>query len=55
MLQFRDTISESLSKKIGAPGNQKALILTMLCVIPFSFLNYFIHGKNIRLIYSFVL
>ena len=55
MLQFRDNISESLSKKIGAPGNQIALILTMLCVIPFSFLNYFIHGKNIRLIYSFVL
>lgn len=55
MLNLRDKISESLSKKIGAPGNQIALIMTMLCIIPFSFLNYFIHGKKIRLIYSFVL
>lgn len=55
MLKLRDNISESLSKIIGAPGNQIALILTMLCVIPFSFINYFIHGKKIRLIYSLVL
>lgn len=55
MLSFRDEISESLSKKIGVPGNQISLILTMLCTIPFCFLNYFIHGKKIRLLYSFIL
>ena len=55
MLKYRDEISESLSKIIGAPGNQISLIITMLCIIPFSFLNYFIHGKNKRLLYSLIL
>ena len=55
MLDLRDSICDSLSKKIGAPGNQIALILTMICVIPFSFLNYFIHGKKKRLYYSLIL
>ena len=55
MLAYRDEISESISKIIGAPGNQIALIITMICVIPFEFLNYFIHGKKIRLLYSFIL
>ena len=55
LLEKRDEISEKLSKVIGAPGNQIALIITMLLVIPFCFLNYHIHGKNVRLIYSFVL
>ena len=55
MLDLRDEISKSLSKKIGAPGNQIALILTMICIIPFCFLNYFIHGKNKRLYYSLIL
>ena len=55
MLNLRAKISESLSKKIGTPENQVALIITMLCVIPFTFINYFIHGRKIRLIYSLVL
>ena len=55
ILEIRDNISEKISKVIGAPGNQIALIITMLIAIPFCFLNYHIHGKNARLIYSFVL
>ena len=55
LLEFRDGLGESLSKYIGAPGNQLSLIITMLSVIPFCFLNYLIHGKNPRLIYSLVL
>ena len=55
MLELRDNISENLSKIIKAPANQISLIITMLCVIPFSFLNYFIHGRKLRLYYSFIL
>ena len=55
LLEFSDGLGESLSKYIGAPGNQLSLIITMLSVIPFCFLNYLIHGKNPRLIYSLVL
>ena len=55
MLELRDNISEDLSKIIKAPANQISLIITMLCVIPFSFLNYFIHGRKLRLYYSFIL
>ena len=55
IFEFRDNVAESLSKVIGAPGNQIALIMSMLALIPFCFLNYFIHGKNIRLIYSLIL
>ena len=55
MLEFRDSIAEHLSKTIKAPPNQISLIITMLCVLPFAFLNYFIHGKKPRLIYSFIL
>ena len=55
ILEFRDGLGESLSKYIGAPGNQLSLIITMLSVIPFCFINFLIHGKNPRLIYSLVL
>ena len=55
LLEFRDGLGDSLSKYIGAPGNQLSLIITMLSVIPFCFLNYLIHGKYRRLIYSLVL
>ena len=55
MLELRDNISEKLSSIIKAPANQISLIITMISIIPFTFLNYFIHGKNLRLIYSFVL
>ena len=55
ILNLRENLSESLSKVIGAPANQIALILTMLCIFPFCVLNYFIHGKYPRLIYSLVL
>ena len=55
MLELRDNISQKLSSIIKAPANQISLIITMISIIPFTFLNYFIHGKNLRLIYSFVL
>ena len=55
MFEFRDQISENLSKIIKAPANQISLIITMISIIPFTFINYFIHGKKTRLIYSFVL
>ena len=55
LFEFRDRLSEYLSSIIGAPPNQIGLILTMLSVIPFCLLNYLIHGKNPRLIYSLVL
>ena len=55
MLEYRDAISERLSKIIKAPANQISLIITMLSVIPFTFLNYFIHGKKVRLYYSLIL
>ena len=50
LLEYRDNLGEFLGKKIGAPGNQISLIITMLSVIPFCFLNYLIHGKTPRLI-----
>ena len=55
ILQYRDNLGKSLSKVIGAPPDQLSLIITMLSVIPFCFINYLIHGKNVRLIYSLVL
>lgn len=55
MLELRDNISEKLSAVIKAPSNQISLIITMISIIPFTFLNYFIHGKKLRLIYSFIL
>jgi lysophospholipid acyltransferase len=55
ILELRENLAESLSKVIGAPANQLSLIITMLSVIPFCFLNYLIHGKKTRLIYSLVL
>jgi lysophospholipid acyltransferase len=54
LLEYRDNLGEFIGKKIGAPGNQISLIITLLSVIPFCFLNYLIHGKNPRLIYSLV-
>jgi len=55
ILQYRDNLGKSLSKVIGAPPDQLSLIITMLSVIPFCFINYLLHGKNVRLIYSLVL
>ena len=55
ILELREHLGESISKVIGAPANQISLIITMLSVIPFCLLNYFIHGKQIRLIYSLIL
>ncbi len=55
LLSLREKISESLSEAIGAPANQISLFLTMISVLPFCVLNYFIHGKYPRLIYSLVL
>ena len=55
IFEFRDHIGNSLSPIIGAPGDQLSLIVTMLSVIPFCFINYLIHGYYPRLIYSLVL
>ena len=55
MLEYRDKLGEYLSKIIGVPASQIVLILTMLSIIPFCFLNYLIHGKYARLIYSLVI
>ena len=55
IFELRDNVAESISKVIGAPGSQIALIMSMLSIIPFCFINYLIHGKTIRLIYSLVL
>ncbi len=55
ILEFRDNLGKSLSKVIGAPPDQLSLIITMLSVIPFCFINYLLHGKQLRLIYSLVL
>ena len=54
IFELREIISENLSKVTGAPANQIALILTLLSTIPFCYINYFIHGKYLRLIYSLV-
>ena len=55
IFDYRQNICEKLSKMIGPPPDQLILIVTMLSVIPFCFLNYLIHGKYPRLIYSLVL
>jgi lysophospholipid acyltransferase len=54
-VELREKYCESLSKVIGAPANQLSLIITMIAIFPFCFLNYFIKGKYPRLIYSLVL
>ena len=55
ILEFRDNLGKSLSKVIGAPPDQLSLIVTMLSIVPFCFINYLLHGKQIRLLYSLIL
>ena len=55
IFDYRQNICEKLSKMIGPPPDQLILIVTMISVIPFCFLNYLIHGKYPRLIYSLIL
>lgn len=43
-----------LEGKLGAPSEQIIIITTMTAVIPFSLLNYLIHNKQARLLYSLI-
>ncbi len=52
---LRDELCKNLEGITGAPSAQICLILTILATIPFCFLNYFIHGKQVRLWYSLIL
>ena len=54
MIKVRDILSTKISKLIGTPKDQITLILTILSIIPLSIINYFIKGKNYRLLYSFI-
>ena len=44
-----------LSAKLGVPIEQITLVVTIFLTIPFCLLNYLIKGKQIRLLYSFIL
>ena len=51
---LRKTIADYISSKVDSPAEQIILIMTIASAIPFSFVNYFIHNKTSRLIYSLV-
>lgn len=53
--QLRSNACTYLESKIGAPSEQICLILTILLTIPFCFINYLLHGKQLRLFYSLIL
>ena len=52
---LRMKIALYLESKLGAPAEQIIIIMTMVSVIPFSFLNYLIHNKQARLYYSLII
>lgn len=53
--QLRKNTCDYLEGILGAPSEQLCLIITILLTIPFSFINYLIHGKYTRLYYSLIL
>ena len=52
---YRKELALYLESKLGASPEQIILIFTIIMTIPFSFLNYFIHSKTNRLLYSFLI
>ena len=55
ILDLRSQFAIYLEGKLGAPAEQITLITTMTAAIPFSFLNYFIHNRTLRLLYSLII
>ena len=55
ILGLRRQFSLYLEKELGSPAEQIALITTMAAAIPFSLLNYFIHNRTLRLLYSLII
>ena len=52
---LRRQLALYLENKLGAPSEQIILILTMASAIPFSFLNYLIHNRKARVLYSLII
>ena len=52
---LRRQLAFYLEIKLGAPSEQIILIITMALAIPFSFLNYLIHNRTARLLYSLII
>ena len=52
---LRKQLALYLENKLGAPSEQIILIITMASAIPFSFLNYLIHDRAARLLYSLII
>lgn len=52
---LRSELAIYLEQKLGAPRDQIIIIITMASVIPFSLLNYLIHNRTIRLLYSLII
>ena len=52
---LRRQLALYLEIKLGAPSEQIILIITMVLAIPFSFLNYLIHNRTTRLLYSLII
>lgn len=51
---LRKDLAIYLESRLGAPSEQIVLITTMASVIPFSLLNYLIHNRKARLLYSLI-
>ena len=51
---LRKNIADYISSRVHSPAEQIILIMTIASAIPFSLVNYFIHNKTPRLIYSLV-
>ena len=52
---LRRQLALYLEIKLGAPSEQIILIITMVLAIPFSFLNYLIHNRTARVLYSLII
>ena len=55
ILNARMNFAIYLESKVGAPKEQIIIITTLAAAIPFSFLNYFVKGKNNRILYSLII
>jgi lysophospholipid acyltransferase len=52
---LRKQIALFIESKLGAPIEQIILVTTIASAIPFSFINYLIHNRNARLLYSLLI